>query len=90
MSSANTYIVEFFCKDPELKLPVKYTLTIKTKPETVVRAPDLLVAIDRLASKPAYQEDLADRFKTQFPGQHILVGDHFGVSVRTDRQGSGT
>lgn len=90
MTSANTYTVDFSCRDPETRLPIRYTLTIKTKPETVVRAADMLVALERLASKPAYQEDLADKFKTQFPGQHMLMGDHFGVNVRTDRQGSGT
>lgn len=88
--STNTYSVQFTCRDPETKLPVLYTLTIKTKPHTIVRAPDLLIAAERLSSKPAYIEDLADRFKTQFPGEHMLKANVLGVDVVATRQGAGT
>lgn len=89
-TSTNTYTVQFTCKDPETRLPVLYTLMLKTKPHTVVRAPDVLLAIDRLTTKPAYIEDLADRFKTRFPGEHVLKANILGVDVVVTRQGSGT
>jgi hypothetical protein len=56
----------------------------------VVRPVDLLIAAERLTKRPAYLEDLADRFKTQFPGQHMLKATVHGVDVVATRQGSGT
>jgi hypothetical protein len=86
--STNTYSIDFSCKDPETKLPVRYTFTVKTKPQIVVRAADMLIAVDRLASKAAYPEELADKLKSQFPGEHMLKANHLGVDVVTTRQGA--
>lgn len=86
--STNTYTVEFSCRDPETKLPIRYSFTVKTKPHTVVRVHDMLIAVDRLASKAAYPEDLADKLKTQFPGEHMLKANSFGVDVVAVRQGT--
>lgn len=88
--STNTYTVEFSCRDPETRLPVRYSFTVKTKPQIVVRAPDMLIAVERLTSKPAYPEELADKLKTQFPGEHVLKASVLGVDVVTTRQGTGT
>lgn len=88
--ATNTYSVQFTCRDPETRLPVLFTLSVKTKPHTVVRAPDLLIAAERFTTKPAYLEDLADRFKTQFPGEHVLKAKVHGVDVVATRQGTGT
>jgi hypothetical protein len=86
--SSNTYIVGFTCRDPETQLPVLYRLTLTTKAEVVVRPADVLVQIERLTARPAYIEDLADRFKTRFPGHHQLRANVHGVEVVTTRQGT--
>lgn len=88
--NTNTYTAEFTCRDPEHGLPVKYSLTVKVKAPDTVHPAEMMAWISRFTSKAVKQEDLADKFKTRFPGQHILIGNHFGVHVRTDRAGTGT
>lgn len=84
----NHYVLHFTCRDPETRLPLLYEFAVRTKTHTVVRAPDLLVAVERLSAKPAYIEDLADRLKTMFPGQHQLKANVLGVDVVATRQGT--
>ena len=88
MTSTNTYTAQFTCRDPETRLPVAYRLTLTTKPELVVRPADVLEEIERLTNRPAYIEDLADKFRTRFPGQHVLKCSVHGVEVVTTRMGA--
>ncbi|MGE4243664.1 hypothetical protein [Ramlibacter sp.] len=89
MSTDNTYACEFFCPDSETGHPLKYTFSVRTTPPTEVDPLHLLIRVHQLAKKPATVDELADKFKTQFPGRHTLACVRWGVKVTAKRDGTG-
>jgi hypothetical protein len=84
---SNTYTTQFTCQHPDTLQPVPYTLRVKTSPQLVVEAADLVAAGIRMASKKRKPEDVADALRTMFPGKHTLTGQHLGTKFKLQREG---
>lgn len=89
MSNANEYRADFDCADPETGLPVRYAFTVRTTPPTEVHPADFTMRVHQLARKAATLEQLADKFRTQWPGKHSLACSRYGVKVTAKRDGTG-
>lgn len=89
MSNTNVYTHEFTCRDPDTELPVKFTLKITTKPPIEVDPVHVIVRVEQLSKRASRLEELADKFKSQFPGKLKLSTVRFGVRVEAQRDGTG-
>jgi hypothetical protein len=77
----NTYQTKFVLKCIVNQKPVEHSLTISTQEVIVVE--DLLSFIKNL--EPAFHEIIADKLAEQFGGKQVLVANHHGVIISTER-----
>ncbi len=77
----NTYTTKFVVTCVVNQKPVEHFLTISTQEVIVVE--DLLFFVKNL--EPAFHEIIADKLAEKFGGKQILVANHHGVTISTER-----
>ena len=81
----NQYRALFTATCPVNEQPICYTLTVEVPDAVVLRAEDILAAID--AQRRGLHEDIADHLWVALGGKQTLLAEHHGVFITTVREG---
>lgn len=77
----NTYRTRFFARCPSNGIRISYELTIKA--DSMIPVERILSAVEAIGD--GYHEAIADRLLAALGGTQILIADHHGVTIETER-----